>query len=226
MVLSFPRYSHDVAWTLWIELFEFVPRLSASCFPETFYLEKRVRPNLVIPNPNCDTILTIAIAFLSSFSLLFWNSSSSLSFCLVVHQTHYAGTYTYHRLWKPVSFWMNLTLGRMPIFTKLSRAFTLHLKSTPLSKNGSMVTFASDTSLLRHTSTSWYGWLRKCGGRVFWLLRAILGFLAETAMVSLRTLAFFFPLVTDTFSSFNAWQSLSTLYHCSCFHFPMPGKVS
>ena len=38
---------------------------------------------------------------------------------------------------------------------------------------------------------------------------------------------FFLPLVTDTFSSFNAWQSLSTLYHCSWFNFPMPGvKVS
>ena len=35
-------------------------------------------------------------------------------------------------------------------------------------------------------------------------LRTILGFMLETALVSLRTLAFVFPLVTDTFSSFNA----------------------
>ena len=41
---------------------------------------------------------------------------------------------------------------------------------------------------------------------------AILGFVAETATVSLRTLAFFFPLVKDTFSSFIANDSLSTLY--------------
>ena len=39
--------------------------------------------------------------------------------------------------------------------------------------------------------------------------------------------AFFFPLVTDTFSSFNADQSLSILDHCSCFNSLAPGvKVS
>ena len=38
---------------------------------------------------------------------------------------------------------------------------------------------------------------------------------------------FFFPLVTNTFSSFNATQSLSILDHCSCFNFPVSGvKVS
>ena len=43
----------------------------------------------------------------------------------------------------------------------------------------------------------------------------------------LRALAFFFPLVTSTFSSFNATCFLSTLDHCSCFNSPMPGvKVS
>ena len=87
----------------------------------------------------------------------------------------------------------------MPIFTRRSRAGTIQIISARLSKNGPLVTFASDTSLLRHTSTSWYGWLRRCGGSVFWFLRTILGFVAETASVSLRTLAFFFPLVTDTF---------------------------
>ena len=40
--------------------------------------------------------------------------------------------------------------------------------------------------------------------------------------VSLRTVAFFFPLVTDTLSSFDADWSLSTLDHCSCFNFPVP----
>ena len=62
----------------------------------------------------------------------------------------------------------------------------------------------SAPSLLRHSSISWYDWLRMRGGSVFWFLRTILGFVAETASVSLRTLAFFLPLVTDTFSSFNA----------------------
>ena len=45
---------------------------------------------------------------------------------------------------------------------------------------------------------------QKSGGSVFWFLRTILGFVVETASVSLRTLAMFFPLVTDTFSSFDA----------------------
>ena len=121
---------------------------------------------------------------------------------------------------------MKLALGRMPIFTRRWRASTLEIISVRLSKNGPMVTFASDTSLPRHTSASWRGWLGKCGN-MFWLLRTILGIKAETATVSLRTLAFFFPLVTDTFSSCNTNDSLSTLYHGSRFNSPMPGvKVS
>ena len=55
----------------------------------------------------------------------------------------------------------------------------------------------------------------------------IVTLMLETALLSLRTLAFFFPLVTDTFSSFNATHSLSTLYHGSRFNSPVPGvKVS
>ena len=49
----------------------------------------------------------------------------------------------------------------------------------------------------------------------------------ETALVFLRTFAFFFPLVENTFSSFNATYSLSILDYCSCFNFPVPGvKIS
>ena len=47
-----------------------------------------------------------------------------------------------------------LALGRMPIFTRRSRVSTFQIVSARLSKNGPMVTFASDTSLPRHTSTS------------------------------------------------------------------------
>ena len=58
-------------------------------------------------------------------------------------------------------------------------------------------------------------------------LATIFGLVAEAATVSLRTLAFFFPLVTDTFSSFNANDSLSTLDHGSRFNSPVSGvKVS
>ena len=65
---------------------------------------------------------------------------------------------------------VELTLGRMPIFTRRSRAGTCQIISARLSKKGPMVTSASDSSLPRHTSTSWYGWLRRCGGSVFWFL--------------------------------------------------------
>ena len=58
-------------------------------------------------------------------------------------------------------------------------------------------------------------------------LCAILGFVAETATVFLQTLALFCPLVTGTFSSFNASHSLTIFYHCSCFNLPISGvKVS
>ena len=48
---------------------------------------------------------------------------------------------------------IELALGWMPIFTRRSRACTCQILSARLSKNGSMVTFVSDASLLRHTST-------------------------------------------------------------------------
>ena len=49
---------------------------------------------------------------------------------------------------------VEVTFGRMPIFTRRSRASTSQIISALLSKNGTMVTFASDTSFPRHTSSS------------------------------------------------------------------------
>ena len=61
----------------------------------------------------------------------------------------------------------------------------------------------------------------------FWFLRTIVALMRETASVSFRTLAFFFPLVTHTVSSFNATQSLTILDHCCSFNSPVSGvKVS
>ena len=85
---------------------------------------------------------------------------------------------------------IELALRRVPIFTRRPRA--------------GMVTFASDTSLPRHTKTSRHGGLGRRGGSVFGFLRMIVTLMPETALVSFRTLAFFFPLVTGTFSSCNA----------------------
>ena len=87
------------------------------------------------------------------------------------------------------------TFGRMPMFTRRSRASTFQIITARLSKNGSMVTFASDASFPRHTSTSCYGWLRRCGGSVFWFLRTILGFVAENCNGLLATTGLF--LSTD-----------------------------
>ena len=50
-----------------------------------------------------------------------------------------------------------------------------------------------------------------------WFLGTIVALMPGTALVSFRTLVFFFPLVTGTFSSFNVTHSLSILDHCSCF---------
>ena len=44
--------------------------------------------------------------------------------------------------------------GGVPVFAKRSRASTFQIESARLSKNGNVVTFALDTSFLRHTSTS------------------------------------------------------------------------
>ena len=38
----------------------------------------------------------------------------------------------------------------------------------------------------------------------------------ETALVSSRTLSFCFPLIANSFSSFNTTESPATRYHCSC----------
>ena len=72
----------------------------------------------------------------------------------------------------------------------------------------------------------WRLWLRgRFGFRC--RFRTIVTLMPETALVSLRTLAFVFPLVTSTFSSLNATCSLSILDHCSCSDFPVPDvKVS
>ena len=56
----------------------------------------------------------------------------------------------------------------MPIFTRHARASTLQIISARLSKNGTVITFASDTSLHRDTSTSWHRGLGRCAGFVFW----------------------------------------------------------
>ena len=115
----------------------------------------------------------------------------------------------------------------MPIFTRRSRASTLQIISARFSENGTMVTFALDTSFLRHTSTSCHRWLRRCGGIWCRFSGTIVTLMPEAALVSFGTLAFVFPLVTSTFSSFNATHFLATRNHCSCLNSLISGaKVS
>ena len=68
------------------------------------------------------------------------NSSLYLALCLVAHQPYDAGTNTCPRLATRFSL-VELTLRRMPIFKRRSRASTLQILSARLSKNGTMVTF-------------------------------------------------------------------------------------
>ena len=78
----------------------------------------------------------------------------------------------------------------------------------------------SGVSFSRQTSTScfWRLWLRGwCG--LWFRFCTVVTLMPESTLVSLRTLSFFFPRVTNTFSSFNTTQSLSTLDHCNCFDF-------
>ena len=110
---------------------------------------------------------------------------------------------------------IELALRRVPIFTRRSRAGKFQIISTRLSKNGPIVTFASDTSLPRRTSTSWRVWLGWRGGSVLWCLCTILGFVTETASVGLRTLAFFlstgnryFFLLQRRLIPFDSWSLL------------------
>ena len=226
MVLSFPGYSNDVADTCWIVPFELVPKLSASGFSETFNLEKRVHLNLVTHDP-------IVIHFFhNSYSILvvafssFWEVALFRLF-LVVHQPCNAETDTCLELHNPFHFSRIGTRADANIHKTCKCRFPSTHICTVVEEWTQGYFCLGYFSSSTHTSTSWCGWLRRCGGSVFWFLRAILGFVTETAMVSLRTLAFFFPLVTDTFSSFNTKDSLTILDHCSWFDSPMPGvKVS
>ena len=174
------------------------------------------------------TFFTIATTFLSSLSLLFGMLFFWLfSFLFSCSSTLQCGNRHLSPAVQLVSFLKKWHSGGCQYSQGVRVQVTFQIISTRLSKNGPMVTFASDTSLPPHTSTSWKGWLGRCGGSVFWFLRTILGIVAETATVSMRTLAFFFPLVTDTLSSFITNDSLSTFYHGSRFNSPMPGiKVS
>ena len=155
--------------------------------------------NLVIHNPT-----EIQSSPKPQHSCLFFLGCSSVSgFYLVVHQPCDAETRTCLQPYNPFHF-IELALGRLPIFTRRSRAGTSQIISARLSKNGPLVTFASDTC----SSTHFYlvkglarkVWRHVCSG----FCARSLGLVAETATgLPCEHWAFFFPLITSTLSSFN-----------------------
>ena len=150
---------------------------------------------------NCRTLFTIATALLLSsvFGFLFgWSSTfrwgnelsaPNLHPDFVLQNWHSGGCQDSQGDFGASTF--------QEVFTRRSIEF-LRLASAP------------GISFSRHTATSFF--VLYCGsegGSAFGVgfARSLLS-MPETALVSLRTLAFFSPLVTNTFSSFNTTQSL------------------
>ena len=141
---------------------------------------------------------------------------------------------------------VELTLGWMPIFTRRSSASTFQIISARLSKDDTRITFASDTSFTRHTSTSWHQELGRCGGFVvcffFFFARSLLScgklhrspfehwpfsfhwwhipFTPSTPLNPLRFLTTapdsIFPCLASKFRNRSFW-SFSPLDHCLVF---------
>ena len=103
----------------------------------------------------------------------------------------------------------------MPIFTRWSRASTFLIISARLSKNGTMVTVASDASFPRHTSTSWHWWPRRCGGFVIWVFvhdrcshaGNCIGLLSNTGLFLFTVFKYLFLLQRRSFP-FDSWPLL------------------
>ena len=169
----------------------------------------------------CSLVFLIELVYVFGKIPSFASGTSLLSFSLfmgLVLKFHSVGTSMMGNF--DIYIFPTMILSQDANFTKRSRAGTFQIVSTRLSKNDTRITIALDTSFPRHTSISCRWWLRRCGGIwVRFLLCTIVTRMPETALVSLRTLAFLFPLITSTFSSFNATQSLSTHDHCSCSPF-------
>ena len=135
--------------------------LFASGFPETrSFLENRVHMSLATHNP-------IEIRFsqqpqrLCPRFLFFLGNSLSSAFYLVGPQPWSEETNTCLMTYNPFCF-LKMALARMPIFTRRSRAGTLQIKCLHgCRKMDPWLLFASDASLLWHTSTSCKGLARK-----------------------------------------------------------------
>ena len=154
MVLCFLGYWLDVARTVCIVLVELIPKLYASGFTDISRFS--------------EVLMALSLARHTQLWYTFFdNSYSTLVVALcVLRVTAFFRLFT----WLFINLVMReqtlvpcfasrfslreFTFGRMPIFTRRSRASTFQIISARLSENSIMVTFASDTSFLRHTLTS------------------------------------------------------------------------
>ena len=96
---------------------------------------------------------------------------------------------------------IELTFGSMPILTRRSRASTFQVVSTRLSPGLPLPLIPLFLDTLRPRVVDGSEGVAAFG---FGFLCTIVTLMPESALVSLRTLAFFFPLIPSTFSSFNA----------------------
>ena len=161
--------------------------------------------NLAKHNPIVVHFFLTATTFLLSLTRLCVNSGLSLDFCLVVHQPHDAGTNTNPRLCNPFLCSKIETLEDPNDLVQVPFKKYLHgCRRMARRLLLPWILLFFDTLL-----PLWHGWLWKCGGSVFWFLQ----------WSPYEHWPFFFPLVTSTFTSFNAGWSLSSLDHCSCQSF-------
>ena len=173
--------------------------------------------------PNCGTIFTSHCILVGRRSL-FWVRKWSHLFRLFVGLFVNLMMQEQTRISCLTSrfVFIELTFGKMPILTKRSRAHTFQIVSTRLSKNDTKNTCALDIffdTLRPREKDGSEGVAALWSGFVVHDLYSHVGKHSSP----FRTLAFFFPLVTGIFSSFNAIHSFSTLDHYSCFNFPVPG---
>ena len=218
-----PLFSRILAWrsvdfvnrTLWIGSKTFCIKISPRLFST---LRNR-----------CFRVLRVAIqlwytshnitAFLSSLSFFFLANSCSFStFCwLFIILVMRKQTLT-SRFAQRFCF-VILTLGRMPIFTRRSRASTFQMISALMAKNGPMATFAGYFSSSTHfdlvkrlAQKAW----RQC----VLVFVHCLGFRAGNCIDLLANTGLFLSTGNSYLSSFSADSSLSTLNHCSWSIFP------
>ena len=100
-----------------------------------------------------NTIVVQFSHYCRRFLFFLGNSSLSLAYCLVVRQPYDAGTNTYPRLSNPFHFYRIGTQAGANIHKAFACRYLSYNICTVVEEWG-MVTFASDTSLPRHTSTS------------------------------------------------------------------------